>query len=88
VDENGVLLKINMLIATSQNNMAMNRTIKQIATNFIDGKKITEPILNRIEAGIRCFDPCLSCSTHAAGEMPLLVELIGPDGNVFDRLQR
>lgn len=88
VDENGVLQKVNMLIATAQNNMAMNRTIKQIATHYIDGKKITEPILNRIEAGIRCFDPCLSCSTHAAGEMPLLVELIGPDGEVYDRIKR
>lgn len=88
VDENGVIQKVNMLIATAQNNMAMNRTIKQIAMRFIDGKKITEPILNRIEAGIRCFDPCLSCSTHAMGEMPLDVLLFDSDGILLDSIKR
>lgn len=88
VDENGVLQKVNMLIATAQNNLAMNRTIRQIAMQFIDGKKITEPILNRIEAGIRCFDPCLSCSTHAAGDMPLEVQLLDSDGMILDALKR
>ncbi|KAB2925381.1 MAG: Ni/Fe hydrogenase subunit alpha [Bacteroidetes bacterium] len=88
VDENGVLQKVNMLIATAQNNMAMNRTVRQIAMQFIDGPKVSEGILNRIEAGIRCFDPCLSCSTHAAGEMPLEVQLLGADGRVLDVKRR
>ena len=93
VDENGVLQKVNLLIATSQNNMAMNRTVRQIAMEFIDGPVIPEPVIpepviNRIEAGIRCFDPCLSCSTHATGEMPLDISLIDVDGNVLDRRLR
>jgi len=85
VDDNGVLEKVNLLIATAQNNMAMNRTIRQIAMRWIDGKKIPEGVLNRIEAGIRCFDPCLSCSTHAAGQMPLEIQLLDVDGAVLDR---
>jgi NAD-reducing hydrogenase large subunit len=85
VDENGVLQKVNLLIATSQNNMAMNRTVRQIAMEYIDGPVIPEPVINRIEAGIRCFDPCLSCSTHAAGQMALDISLLDVDGQLLDR---
>jgi NAD-reducing hydrogenase large subunit len=85
VNEDGVMQKVNMLIATAQNNMAMNRTVRQIAMQFIDGKNIPEPVLNRIEAGIRCFDPCLSCSTHAAGQMPLEVSLYDVQGTLLER---
>jgi NAD-reducing hydrogenase large subunit len=88
VDENGLMRKVNLLIATGQNNLAMNRTVKQIAQHYIKGPKVPEGVLNRVEAGIRAFDPCLSCSTHAAGQMPLVVSLIGPDGKVLDEVRR
>ena len=88
VDENGVLQKVNLIIATAQNNLAMNRTVRQLAVQYIDGNKITEGILNRIESGIRCFDPCLSCSTHASGRMPLHVELLDCEGTVLSELKR
>jgi len=82
VDEQGRLTHVNMIIATGQNNLAMNRTITQIAKQYVRGTTIPEPMLNRVEAGIRAFDPCLSCSTHAWGRMPLVAELIRPDGEV------
>jgi NAD-reducing hydrogenase large subunit len=85
VNEDGVMQKVNMLIATAQNNMAMNKTVRQIAMQFVEGKTIPEPVLNRIEAGIRCFDPCLSCSTHAAGQMPLEVSLYDDQGVLLER---
>jgi NAD-reducing hydrogenase large subunit len=88
VDQNGLLERINMVIATGQNNLAMNRTVKQIAQHYVQGPKIPEGILNRLEAGIRAFDPCLSCSTHAIGRMPLHVRLIGSDGTVLDEAWR
>ncbi len=88
VNEAGQMRKVNLLIATGQNNLAMNRTVKQIAQRFIKGPKVPEGILNRVEAGIRAFDPCLSCSTHAAGQMPLVVQLIGADGTVLDEVRR
>jgi NAD-reducing hydrogenase large subunit len=88
VDEHGLLKKVNLIIATGQNNLAMNRTIAQIARRYVRGPKVPEPLLNRVEAGIRAFDPCLSCSTHAAGQMPLIVRLIGPDGGVLDEVRR
>jgi NAD-reducing hydrogenase large subunit len=88
VDENGLLRKVNLVIATGQNNLAMNRTIAQIARHHIHGPEIPEGVLNRVEAGIRAFDPCLSCSTHAAGQMPLIVRLLGPDGTLLHEVRR
>jgi NAD-reducing hydrogenase large subunit len=78
----------NLIIATGHNNLAMNRGVRQVAERFVHGEKLQEGMLNRVEAVIRCFDPCLSCSTHAMGQMPLHVLLRGPDGKVLDELQR
>ncbi len=88
VDRDGLIRKVNLVIATGQNNLAMNRTVAQIAKHYVRGKKIEEEMLNRVEHGIRCFDPCLSCSTHAVGHMPLLVRLFGPDGSQLDEARR
>jgi NAD-reducing hydrogenase large subunit len=88
VDDQGRLVKVNLIIATGQNNLAMNRTVTQIARKYVHGSKIPEPMLNRVEAGIRAFDPCLSCSTHAFGQMPLRIQLIAPDGAVLDEACR
>ncbi|MFZ0407884.1 MAG: Ni/Fe hydrogenase subunit alpha [Cyanobium sp.] len=88
VDDNGLLTRVNLIIATGQNNLAMNRTVHQIARAYIPDPlpaavEIPEALLNRVEAGIRCFDPCLSCSTHAAGQMPLAISLVAADGRVL-----
>lgn len=88
VDEHGLISSVNLIIATGQNNLAMNRTVAQIARRFIHGSKIPEGMLNRVEAGIRAFDPCLSCSTHAAGQMALELELRGSQGELLDRAVR
>ncbi|MGB7249540.1 MAG: Ni/Fe hydrogenase subunit alpha [Phormidesmis sp.] len=96
IDETGLLTRVNMIIATGQNNLAMNRTVAQIARHYIHGSsqnagqgaEIPEPMLNRVEAGIRAFDPCLSCSTHAAGQMPLQLQLINADGQVIHQRYR
>ena len=88
VDRNGLLQKVNLIVATGQNNLAMNRTVAQIARHYAKGPEITEPMLNRIEHGIRCYDPCLSCSTHAAGRMALHVRMIAPDGRVLHEVKR
>ena len=89
VDEQGRLTWVNLLIATGQNNLAMNRTVAQVARHYVrGGTELTEGVLNRIEAGIRAYDPCLSCSTHAVGQMPLVVQLVGPDGAVRHEVGR
>lgn len=88
VDEHGLIQYANLIIATGQNNLAMNRTVAQIARHYVRGPKIEEGMLNRVEAGIRAFDPCLSCSTHAAGRMRLQVTLVAPDGTVVAEATR
>jgi NAD-reducing hydrogenase large subunit len=88
VDRGGLLTKVNLIVATGQNNLAMNQTVVQIARHFIRNNDVSEPLLNRIEHGIRCYDPCLSCSTHAVGQMPLQVRLIAPDGAVIKTVNR
>ena len=76
------------VIATGHNNLAMNRSVLQVAKRYVTSAQLSEPMLNRVEAVIRCYDPCLSCSTHALGEMALHVQLIGPGGAVLDELLR
>ena len=88
VDRNGLLQKVNLIVATGQNNLAMNQTVAQIARHYVRGEVIPEPLLNRVEHGIRCYDPCLSCSTHAVGQMPLHIQLIAPNGAVLHEVMR
>ncbi len=87
-DENGQLTRVNLIVATGNNNWAMHTASGLVAKAFVDGTKLTEGMLNRVEAAIRCYDPCLSCATHAIGKMPLEVTLIGADGTVLDRISR
>jgi NAD-reducing hydrogenase large subunit len=88
VDKDGLIQKVNLIVATGNNNLAMNKTVAQIAKAYIQGPEIPEGLLNRVEAGIRCYDPCLSCSTHAAGQMPLQLQLFAPDGTLLDEKRR
>jgi NAD-reducing hydrogenase large subunit len=88
VDDTGALTKVNLLIATGQNNPAMNQAILEVARQYVDGNKVTEGALNRVEHAIRCYDPCLSCSTHAYGRMPLDVELQSASGEVLQHVVR
>ncbi len=88
VDENGLIRTANLIVATGHNNLAMNKGVLQVAKHFIHGGKVEQGALNRVEAVIRAYDPCLSCSTHALGEMPLEIEVLAADGVVIDRVSR
>ncbi len=88
VDENGLVENANLIIATTHNNPAMNDGIKRVAKKFVDGPDIPEGILNKIEGIVRCYDPCLSCSTHALGKMPINLELVSHDGKIIDETGR
>lgn len=85
VDRHGLLTKVNLLVATGHNSRAMDRTITCIARRHIRGDKLTEGLLNRVEHGIRLYDPCLSCATHAAGRMGITVKLQDCEHTVIDR---
>ena len=86
VDEDDLISMCNLIVSTTNNNQAMNEAVRQVARRYLDGKKLTEGLLNHIEVAIRAFDPCLSCATHALGQMPLMVELVDAGGTVVDQL--
>jgi NAD-reducing hydrogenase large subunit len=93
VDADGLMTRANLLIATGQNNHAMNAAVDQTARYFLKvgapgDAPLDQGFLNRLEAAIRCYDPCLSCSTHALGQMPLEVELLAAGGAVLQRVTR
>jgi NAD-reducing hydrogenase large subunit len=84
VDRHGLLTGVNLIVATGHNSRAMDRTITDIARRHIRGDRLTEGLLNRVEHGIRLYDPCLSCATHLHGRLGMRVELLSPDGKVLD----
>ncbi|HKR26210.1 MAG TPA: Ni/Fe hydrogenase subunit alpha, partial [Acidobacteriaceae bacterium] len=88
VDENGLITWANLIIATGHNNGAMNRGILQAARHYVQGDQVKEGMLNRVEAVVRTFDPCLSCSTHALGRMPLVIELRAANGSLLREVRR
>ncbi len=89
VNKDDQVVMANLIVSTTNNNEAMNHGVRDVAANFIAGaKKITEGLLNRIEVVIRAYDPCLSCATHALGQMALEVELYDSEGNLLDSRSR
>jgi NAD-reducing hydrogenase large subunit len=88
VDPEGLITWNNMIIATEHNNIAYNKAITQVAKKYVKAKALQEGMLNRVEAVIRAFDPCLSCATHAIGQMPLDIKLFDTDGRLVDRKVR
>lgn len=88
VNGDGTIRKANLIVATVFNNMGMNLAIREVASKRIRGGRFDEGILNRVEHAIRCFDPCLSCSTHAIGQMPLSIQIISEDGEVLGEIRR
>ncbi len=89
VDDYGILKKVNLIVATGNNNQAINKTVQQIAQAYMTGKsKITEGMMNRVEHGIRMYDPCLSCATHAVGQMPLQFQVFDHMGCLVEEKVR
>ncbi len=88
VNWDGIVNWVNMIIATEHNNIAYNKAVTQVAKKYLDGNRLNEGLLNRVEAVIRAFDPCLSCSTHAWGNMSIDAQLYDHEGNLKDRLVR
>ncbi len=88
IDEQGLVRWANLIIATGQNNLAMNRSVLQVAKHYVHNDRLTAGMLNRVEAVIRAYDPCLSCSTHALGQMALNIQLLSADGQVLDEVAR
>lgn len=87
-NENGQLKRVNLIVATGNNNYAMATAVDSVAKTYIKTPNITEGMLNRVEAAIRAYDPCLSCSTHAIGQMPLEIDFFDSQGNCIQTIRR
>jgi NAD-reducing hydrogenase large subunit len=88
VGDDDLVTRCNLIVSTTHNNQAMNEAVRSVARDYLSGHELTEGLLNHIEVAIRAYDPCLSCATHALGQMPLDVTLLGPDGEMLDRVQK
>jgi len=88
VDKYGAIKKANLIVATGHNNIAMNRSVELVAKEYIHNGEVKEGLLNRVEGAIRCYDPCLSCSTHALGQMALKIQIYSSDGQLLNEVKR
>ena len=88
VGDDDLVTRCNLIVSTTHNNQAMNEAVRSVARQYLNGHEITEGLLNHIEVAIRAYDPCLSCATHALGQMPLEVTLLGADGTVLHQVHK
>ncbi|MBO8154082.1 Ni/Fe hydrogenase subunit alpha [Thermovirga sp.] len=88
VDESGAITDVNLIVATGHNNFAMNKGVEAIAKAYIKGDDVPEGVMNRMEHLIRCYDPCLSCSTHAVGKMPLELSIVDNSGEILRKIYK
>jgi NAD-reducing hydrogenase large subunit len=88
INEDDIVTKANLIVSTTNNNQAMNESVRQVAAQYLSGQELTEALLNQIEVAIRAYDPCLSCATHALGKMPLQLELLDVQGQLVDSIAK
>jgi NAD-reducing hydrogenase large subunit len=89
VDEHDLVTMCNLIVSTTSNNEAMNRAVHWVADHVISGHEdVTEGMLNQVEVAIRAYDPCLSCATHALGQMPLHLRVENEQGELLREFVR
>lgn len=86
VNEEGAITWANMIVATGHNNLAIGRSVQQVAEHYVDGTKLNEGMLNHVSAVVRAYDPCLSCSTHADGSLAMRIQLLNAEGALLDEI--
>lgn len=88
VNPSGKIQKVNLIVSTGHNNWAMSMAVDSVAKTYIKNGDVREGLLNRVEAAVRAHDPCLSCSTHAVGKMPIHIEILDPAGTTLREIVR
>ncbi len=85
INDDDQITMANLIVSTTNNNEPMNRSVNSVARSWMNGKtEITEPMMNAVEVAIRAYDPCLSCATHALGQMPLEISLFNANNELID----
>jgi NAD-reducing hydrogenase large subunit len=86
INDQDQITMANLIVSTTHNNEPMNRAVNKVAVDMMTGhKEITEGMMNAVEVAIRAYDPCLSCATHAIGQMPLEISLYDADENLIEQ---
>jgi NAD-reducing hydrogenase large subunit len=88
VDKHDQVVAANLIVSTTHNNEPMNRAVAKVAQDHLQGVDITEGLLNHVEVAVRAYDPCLSCATHALGQMPLEVTVLDHEGQMVAHKSR
>ncbi len=89
INDDDQITMCNLIVSTTNNNQPMNNAVDFVARKIFTGQReITEGMMNRVEMVIRAYDPCLSCATHALGQMPLEITLVGSKGEIIDRKRK
>jgi len=88
INDQDQVVMANLIVSTTSNNEPMNRAVQKVARDHLSGVEITEGLLNHVEVAIRAYDPCLSCATHALGQMPLVVQVLDHEGKLLDEKSR
>ncbi|HAP36412.1 MAG TPA: Ni/Fe hydrogenase subunit alpha [Bacteroidetes bacterium] len=89
INDNDQIVMANLIVSTTHNNEPMNHAVNYVAKTWMTGKKeITEPRMNAVEVAIRAYDPCLSCATHAFGQMPLDISLYDAHEQLIDQKKK
>ena len=87
LDEKGLVKKANMIVATTNNNAAINMSVANAARKVIKGGNVNDILLNKIESALRCYDPCLACASHALGSTPMIANIYWK-GKLYKRLEK
>jgi len=86
INDQDQITMANLIVSTTHNNEPMNRAVNKVAVDYMNGQKeITEGMMNAVEVAIRAYDPCLSCATHALGQMPLEISLFDEKENLIEQ---
>ena len=88
LDKEGMIERVNLIVATVNNNASINMSIKKAAQGLIKNFKVDEGILNMVEMAFRAYDPCFACATHAIGETPLIINIRSKDGELIKEIRR
>jgi F420-non-reducing hydrogenase large subunit len=88
-DDNGLITKVNLIVATQHNAAPICMSVKKAAQGFIKGGEVKEGLLNMAEMAFRAYDPCLGCATHTLpGQMPLEIRIRDCNGTVVHTLRQ
>lgn len=88
-DKNGLVREANLIVGTTNNNAAINLSIKKAAMNFIKNGNVNDGLLNIVEMAFRAYDPCFGCATHAwPGQAPLHIGIFDQGRNLVRVLRR